>query len=63
MGEISNEKYKKRKKEEIDYEWVELIEEALQMGLTKEEIRAFLKSNGSLEHHDNLVKSCKVSGI
>jgi DNA-binding transcriptional MerR regulator len=29
--------------EELDYEWVQLIKEALELGIDKEEIRKFLK--------------------
>jgi len=32
--------------EEIDLEWVQLIKEALEIGLTKEEILEFLHSSG-----------------
>lgn len=32
------------KQEKLDQEWVELIKEALQLGLTREEIRDFLSN-------------------
>ncbi|MDQ0246873.1 DNA-binding transcriptional regulator YhcF (GntR family) [Bacillus fengqiuensis] len=64
MGDVQNQQYKHwRKTEELDQEWVELIAEALRMGMTKEEIRFFLKSNGNFENTNRMVKSYKVSGI
>lgn len=63
MGDVTNQPYKHRRNtEEVDQEWVELIAEALSMGMTKEEIRMFLQSNGSLENNQHVMKS-KVSGI
>ncbi|WP_404330909.1 anti-repressor SinI family protein [Mesobacillus maritimus] len=34
---------------ELDIEWIQLIKEALDLGLEKEEIRSFL-ANGSTQH-------------
>jgi hypothetical protein len=45
VGDVSNQPYKhSRKTEDVDQEWVELI---ANMGMTKEEIRVFLRNNGS----------------
>jgi hypothetical protein len=43
--------------EEFDQEWVVLITEAMRMGLTKEEIREFLMSNGDSFTHDQLAQT------
>jgi hypothetical protein len=37
-------------KQELDQEWVELITEAMGMGLTNEEIRDFLINNSEHDH-------------
>lgn len=64
MGDVQNQQYKHWKKaEELDQEWVELIAEALRMGMTKEKIRVFLQTNGSSENKQRMIKSYKVSGI
>lgn len=64
MGEFSNEQHRYlRKEDDVDPEWVELIAEALRMGITKEEIRNLLQSNGRLENNHHVIKSYKVSGI
>ncbi|RDI41623.1 anti-repressor SinI family protein [Falsibacillus pallidus] len=41
-----------RKSAELDLEWLELIKEALDVGLTKDEIRTFLKSPAVMSKMD-----------
>ncbi|MBM7662665.1 hypothetical protein JOC85_003475 [Bacillus mesophilus] len=43
--------------EELDQEWVELVLEAIQLGLTKEEIREFLTNPNSIIHPPPIAKS------
>lgn len=62
MGDVTNQPYRQPRKEEVDQEWIELIGEALRIGMTKEEVRMFLRSNGSLENNQHVIKS-EVSGI
>ncbi|MFZ3589651.1 anti-repressor SinI family protein [Bacillus sp. DJP31] len=43
--------------EELDQEWVELISEAISMGLTKDEIRNFLLNNGRIMNLGQLART------
>ncbi|MGM0875328.1 MAG: anti-repressor SinI family protein [Bacillota bacterium] len=38
---------------DLDYEWVNLIQEALMMGITQEEIRHFLQFNVGINHKNH----------
>ncbi|WP_456276813.1 anti-repressor SinI family protein [Bacillus sp. AK128] len=46
MNKIEKLQTKNSLEDELDLEWVELILEAIQLGLTQQEIREYLLANG-----------------